>query len=201
MDGQNRTVLHSTGLQQPYGLSLDYEQSVLYWIDAGLNRIEVSGVNGSNRRVVVSGGIYSPFGLSVFRGTLYYTDEGIFSISTSGGTISTVYDSICADTLGIEVVSVERQPSGNEINIFRYFKILSNESILFLGTNPCQLSNGGCSHLCLLSSVQDAGYSCFCPEGFNLGPDAHTCSSNSMFCYTYLCVSLYNREECLYYCT
>ena len=112
MNGANRTLLHDTGLQQPYGLTLDYGQQILYWIDAGLDRIERSNIDGSNRGVVVSRGIYAPFGISVYRDTLYFTDEGVYSIPSNGGDISTVFDSICADTVGIEVVSAERQPIG-----------------------------------------------------------------------------------------
>ena len=44
-----------------------------------------------------------------------------------------------------------------------------------LGVNPCQAANGGCSHLCLLSSIQVSGYSCACPEGLNLDSDGRTC--------------------------
>ena len=115
MDGENRTVLHSTGIQQPYGLTLDYAQPVsrLYWIDARLNRIETSGVDGSNRRVIVNDYIYSPFGISVHRGTLYYTDEeAVYSVPSNGGMITTVFDSTCANSVGIEVASDEKQPTG-----------------------------------------------------------------------------------------
>ena len=41
--------------------------------------------------------------------------------------------------------------------------------------SPCSISNGKCSHLCLLSSVCLSGYSCSCPEGMLLSADQHTC--------------------------
>ena len=126
MDGENQTVLHSIGIQQPHGLTLDYAQPVskLYWIDAGLDRIETSDVDGSNRRVLVSKYIYSPLGISVHRGTLYYTDEGaVYSVPSNGGTITTVFDSTCANTVGIEVASDEKQPTG----IQRYVYVYSND--------------------------------------------------------------------------
>ena len=50
---------------------------------------------------------------------------------------------------------------------------------MLLGTNPCHVRNGGCSHLCLLSSVHEAGYSCACPDGLIIGEDSLTCSSES----------------------
>ena len=177
MNGENRTVLHDTGLQQPYGLTLEYGQQILYWIDAGLVRIERSNVDGSNRGVVVSRGIYTPFGISVYRDTLYFTDEGVYSVSINGGDVTAMFDSICADTVGIEVVSAERQPIGMwNVNLCRTNIIYD---IMLLGTNPCHVRNGGCSHLCLLSSVHEAGYSCACPDGFIIGEDPLTCSSES----------------------
>jgi len=47
MDGTSRTVLHSTGLTFPSGITLDYTSQTLYWIDAARLRIESSGVDGS----------------------------------------------------------------------------------------------------------------------------------------------------------
>lgn len=113
MDGENHTIVHDSELQQPYGLTIDYDQQVLYWIDAGRNRIERSGVDGSNRRVVISQGIFYPFGLTTFGGILYYTDEGIYTVSNNGGIAATLFDSICATTAGLEIVGAERQPTGN----------------------------------------------------------------------------------------
>ena len=34
-------------------------------------------------------------------------------------------------------------------------------------TNPCELDNGNCSHLCLLS-VDEEGFSCACPNGYKM---------------------------------
>ena len=41
--------------------------------------------------------------------------------------------------------------------------------------NPCQNTNGGCSHFCLLSSVDPRGYSCDCPEGMILDDNQLNC--------------------------
>ena len=56
---------------------------------------------------------------------------------------------------------------------------VSNVNIfyLILARNPCGLYNGGCSHLCLLSSKY--GYTCACPTGVNLLPDLQTCNTTS----------------------
>ena len=41
--------------------------------------------------------------------------------------------------------------------------------------NPCLIANGGCSHICLLSTVDPRHYSCSCPKGMILGDDSHSC--------------------------
>ena len=38
--------------------------------------------------------------------------------------------------------------------------------------NPCSSGNGGCSHLCLLSTASQ-GFSCACPDGMILDGDSN----------------------------
>ena len=55
------------------------------------------------------------------------------------------------------------------------FCYCSNAVIRFiLGYSPCQLNNGGCSHLCLLSSN---GSECTCPANLVLKEDGKNCQS------------------------
>lgn len=42
--------------------------------------------------------------------------------------------------------------------------------------HQCQVTNGGCSHLCLLSP--GGGYRCACPTHFYLAAENKTCLSN-----------------------
>ena len=51
MDGTSREVLHNTNLVWPTALTLDYDTQTLYWLDASLDKLETSHVNGSNRRL------------------------------------------------------------------------------------------------------------------------------------------------------
>ena len=44
MDGNSRTVIHSSGLSNVYGLTLDYQNQTLYWVDYSNNRIERSSM-------------------------------------------------------------------------------------------------------------------------------------------------------------
>lgn len=45
-------------------------------------------------------------------------------------------------------------------------------SIYKSGENKCEGHNGGCSHLCLRTSL---GYSCACPTGIKLEDNEHDC--------------------------
>ena len=76
MSGENRTILHDTGLYLPTALAVDYERQLLYWVDVLYNRIESSGVDGSNRRTVLTRYFRSYIsygvGLAVVDNTLYY---------------------------------------------------------------------------------------------------------------------------------
>ena len=39
--------------------------------------------------------------------------------------------------------------------------------VIFIAPNPCEPNNGGCSHLCLLSTAT-GGFTCACPDGMIL---------------------------------
>ena len=118
MDGNSRTVLHSSGLSTVYGLTLDYQNQTLYWVDYSNNRIEKSSVTGSNR-VVVRTGLRDPWGVTYHAQRLYWTDwsaDRIYSISvapSSSGTITSLTSSsFSGNPNGIHVISEERQPLG-----------------------------------------------------------------------------------------
>lgn len=49
MDGSSRSVIVSTDIYWPNGLTLDYEEQKLYWADAKLNFIHKSNLDGSHR--------------------------------------------------------------------------------------------------------------------------------------------------------
>lgn len=113
MDGKNRTVIHDTDLERPNGLTLEYTQQTLYWIDTNQNRIESSTVDGSNRRLISSDRTGSPFGITLYRDILYFTErEEVKTVPSSGGIVKIIIDNFCAKAFGIVVVSAERQPAG-----------------------------------------------------------------------------------------
>lgn len=116
MDGRNLSIIHSTDLVEPIGLTIDYVQQLLFWIDAVRDRIESSSTDGSNRRVISDEGIFHPFDITLYRDDLYFTDilTGLRKVSRHGGTVTTVIDrvNLCEEVAGIEVLSSEHQPAG-----------------------------------------------------------------------------------------
>ena len=116
MDGTSRTVLHNTSLSNPYGLTIDYENQILYWIDDGYNRIESSYVNGTGRVVLTTSSIENPYDIAYFGGNVYWTEQyyhygGILSASVDPVTVANVSFSI-SNPYGISVFSEEGQPEG-----------------------------------------------------------------------------------------
>ena len=122
MDGTSRTVLHNTNLSNPYGLTIDYENQILYWIDYSYDRIESSFVNGTGRVVLTYSSIGYPYDIAYFGGNVYWTDQsyvvtrsvnygGIYSASVDPVTVTTVRSSFY-NPYGISVFSEDGQPEG-----------------------------------------------------------------------------------------
>ena len=116
MDGTSREVLHSTNLTWPNALTLDYDNQILYWMDAWLDKLESSNADGSNRRLLSTTRIYHPFGITFYQNRVYWTDwtlNSVLSAPISHPTqVSVVMRGLVLDPMGISVVSVDRQPAG-----------------------------------------------------------------------------------------
>lgn len=115
MDGRNRSVIHNTGLVWPNGLTLDFQNQVLYWADASLDVIESSNVDGSNRMLITDYNVLHPFGLALFDGILYFTDWSGLSVKSVDpriGNVSDVLRGLNGQPFGIKAVSEQREPIG-----------------------------------------------------------------------------------------
>ncbi len=112
MDGTNRRVIHSTGLAWPNGITLDYTEQRIYWVDALLDRIEYSSYNGSNRIVLMSG-LLHPFAITLEGSLVFWTDwaqDSIFSAHKERALgVRTVREFLRERPFGIESVSPTRQ--------------------------------------------------------------------------------------------
>ena len=73
LDGSNRTTLISENIKWPNGVALDYKRRLLYWVDAGTDKIEYYNLVDKKRYKLTVGSPHA-FGISVLGDMLYWTD-------------------------------------------------------------------------------------------------------------------------------
>lgn len=145
-----RKVIINKTISWPNGLSVDYEKELIYWIDAKILHIEVMDYNGANRKAIVQSGLEYPFALTQFKNKLYWTDwktRGIYyyDMDVTGRQPKNIFTSL-TELMDVHVWDARSQP-------YR--------------SHPCEVGNGGCSHICLLAP-DPPHYTCACPIGIKL---------------------------------
>uniref|UniRef100_A0A7N6BYU7 EGF-like domain-containing protein n=1 Tax=Anabas testudineus TaxID=64144 RepID=A0A7N6BYU7_ANATE len=168
MDASSRIVIISSNLTWPNGLAIDYETKRLYWADAGMKTIEFGNFDGSDRQVLIGSQLPHPFGLTVHEDKLYWTDWQSKSIQSA--------DKLTG--LGRHTLA-ENLENLMDIHMFHRHREIVH--------NPCDVNNGGCSHLCLLAPAPK-GSSCACPTGINLQTDGKTCTPGTDNLCLFLCL-------------
>jgi low density lipoprotein receptor-related protein 5/6 len=159
-DPKTRKVLVDNDLVWPNGLTLDYENKRLYWVEAQLAYIASIDWDGFNRKTILIGdraNLPQPFAITTFAGVLYWTDWDTNAVH------------LCNQT-GNEVGKLKIRGKLSPMDI-RVFEPTRQEA----GDSPCKSRNGGCSHICL-ASPNPPRFSCKCPTGFKL-LNATTCAS------------------------
>ncbi|GFS94300.1 low-density lipoprotein receptor-related protein 4 [Nephila pilipes] len=151
MDGGNRVTIIADTLGWPNGLTIDKENAQLVWADARRHVIEACNLDGQHRRVLVSD-VPHPYGIAVTNRYIYWTDWSERSILRVNKHTGRSMVNVCA----------------NLPNLMDMHYIQLNDT----GENKCAGHNGGCSHLCLRTSL---GYSCACPTGIKLQDNNHIC--------------------------
>lgn len=171
-DESTRQVIVSDNVFWPNGLTIDYNNELIYWIDGKLKFIDVMDYNGKNRRTLLKDNLLYPYSISYIDNKLYWTDWATYEVYTINVTKNSLQKHGAetlmhgGDTLfgDIEIWDSKRQP---------YFYDDDNNN----NNNPCKNNNGNCSHLCLLSPYLP-GYTCSCPTGIKL-IDNFTCATRS----------------------
>ncbi|OWF50740.1 low-density lipoprotein receptor-related protein 6-like [Mizuhopecten yessoensis] len=164
MDGNqsSRSVIIKDDVFWPNGLTLDYDESKIYWADAKLSFIHSCDFDGQNRRVVIKDELPHPFALTLLGPTLYWTDWETRSIHScdklTGDNRKEILHEVYSP-MDIHVYSARRQPAGTR-------------------ELQCSNNNGGCSHLCLISP-HPPYYTCGCPTGVQLKDDNKTCANGA----------------------
>ncbi|XP_049327868.1 low-density lipoprotein receptor-related protein 1 isoform X3 [Astyanax mexicanus] len=167
MSGEGRRTIHKeTGNGGwPNGLTVDYLERRILWIDARSDAIYSAKYDGSGLIEVLRGHEYlsHPFAVTMYGGEVYWTDWRTNTLAKANkwtGNNVTVVQRTNTQPFDLQVYHPSRQP---------------------LAPNPCA-GNGGlgpCSHLCLINYNQT--FSCACPHLMRLSSDNHTCYESRQF--------------------
>lgn len=160
MDGNlaSRRVIISENIFCPNSVTLDIVDKRLFWIDAKLDKMEACDYNGKNRTLLLNKiFLKHPFSLTRLNDLLIWTawnDSSIYAYNYTSG--------------------------GYPVKLYHFPELMSIKGIdpayQQVKQTPCDVNNGGCSHLCLLSS-EPPGYSCACPTGIKFINET-TCANN-----------------------
>ncbi|XP_060530301.1 low-density lipoprotein receptor-related protein 6 isoform X2 [Cylas formicarius] len=157
MNGEmsTRKVIVSENIYWPNGITVDYENEKVYWVDGKLLFIKVMDYDGKNISTFLATGFEYPYAVAQFRNKLYWTDWKTMAIHFYERSVSLkpIEILLTSHPMDIKVYDRQRQP---------------------LEAHACETDNGGCSHLCLLAPDQPY-YSCACPIGIKL-VDNQTCA-------------------------
>nr|XP_032823068.1 low-density lipoprotein receptor-related protein 1-like isoform X2 [Petromyzon marinus] len=167
MSGSGRHVVYrETGAGGwPNGLTIDYLEKRLMWIDARSDAIYSVLYDGTGLIEVLRGHefISHPFAITVFGGEVYWSDwrtNTLLHANKWTGHNVTVVQRTNVQPFDLQVFHPSRQP---------------------MAENPC-VANGGrgpCSHLCLID--YDRRAACACPLLMKLAPDRRTCNEHWKF--------------------
>lgn len=146
MDGSERKDLVSSHLVYPNGLAIDYSGGRLYFVDSGTKTMESVNFDGTARRTIIDEGLTHPFGIDVYDQKVFWTDMktlNVESANKNNGKDRQILIANVSELMDVRVFHRDR-------------KTISN---------LCSVSNGDCSHMCLLNPH---GYRCACPIGVKL---------------------------------
>ncbi|MEQ2197830.1 Low-density lipoprotein receptor- protein 1B, partial [Xenoophorus captivus] len=157
MDGRGQMVIIDAEIYSPTALTIDYTNKRLYWADD--NHILFANMDGTQRRKVSYDHIQGVMALTLFEDFVYWTDGKSKSLRRAHKTTGTQ--------------AIELLNSWQAIKSIKVYHSLRQPEV---PKHQCQIANGGCSHLCLLSPGGE--HKCACPTNFYLAADNKTCLSN-----------------------
>ncbi|XP_040564168.1 low-density lipoprotein receptor-related protein 6 [Lepeophtheirus salmonis] len=161
LDGSSRSIfLNDVG--RSYGLTIDFTASLLYWSDLDGSSIAfVSLVENSDKTItrLLSDTIKQPYGLTLYKDTIYWSDwdkSTIEKANKNDGSERIILQNKLDEVMDILVIQDQNK----------------------IGTNPCAVSNGNCSDLCLfvLGKV-----TCQCPSHYETRGGNNKCLPPNSF--------------------
>lgn len=176
MAGSLKKAIIDKDLSQPSGLTIDFDEQMLYWSDAVREKIERSTLDGADREVLITATIY-PFALTVHADYIYWTDlqlRGVYRAEKhTGGNMIEIVKRLDDSPRDIAIYSKDRQKCS---------------------VNPCSISNGGCAQSC--HPGPNATAECKCDDNSKLVNEGRmcvnknvTCESNKFHCRNGKCIS------------
>ncbi|XP_059400694.1 low-density lipoprotein receptor-related protein 2-like [Carassius carassius] len=154
MDGSDRKVVVSRGLEQPVSVTVDTLTDRLYWTEEKLRCIGSATLDGENIRLLQLSEMPSPFSVAVFNDMVYWSDTHRRSVQGANkltGKNRQVLLKRPGQPFDLKVVQAVLQPNVS---------------------GPCEKL--GCSHVCLLAPGLRAV--CRCPVGLLLTSDGFSCT-------------------------
>ncbi|XP_045450693.1 low-density lipoprotein receptor-related protein 2 [Melitaea cinxia] len=176
MAGSLKKAIIDKDLSQPSGLTIDFDDNMLYWTDAVREKIERSKLDGSDREVLISATIY-PFAITVFGNYIYWTDlqlRGVYRAEKhTGANMVEMVKRLEDSPRDIHVYSTKRQKCQR---------------------NLCNINNGGCAQSC--HPAPNNSVECKCDDNTKLVNEGRmcvakniTCDPSKFFCANGKCIS------------
>ncbi|KAL8606483.1 hypothetical protein ACOMHN_037714 [Nucella lapillus] len=150
MNGLHRKTIINDLITWPNGLTIDYVDDRLYWIDAKTHQIGSSDLDGNNRRMILRGHQFlgHPFAITVFEDYVYWSDWPSESIRRYNkfqkGKVETIAQGL--DT-------------PMDVHILHPYRQIPYK-------NRCGSNNGGCQHFCLPNPDPANNFTCVCKNGY-----------------------------------
>ncbi|KAF2890884.1 hypothetical protein ILUMI_15289, partial [Ignelater luminosus] len=159
LDGKDvRILFKSPEVYWPNGITIDYINNKIYWVDAKYDYIARSDFDGNDLKKILekSDFVRHPFSISAIGNHIYWSDwhqKAIFYVDKE-------------DTKSIHQLVGDLVAMG-----LRAYESSSQE-----GTNAC--TSATCRYLCIGTPNQN--YSCLCPDGMEMMNDTCLCSEHIM---------------------
>ena len=179
MDGSYRQVILKDKVRWPNGLTVDLALDKLYWVDAKLNTIGSSNLDGSGARTVLfsTQHLRHPFSISVFSDLMYWTEWDTHAIyqanKFTGANITAITTTDSVSVTITYLVSHHTMQSQLPMVVQVYHPYRQPDY-----PNHCLPFNGHCSHFCLPAphmTTLSSRTSCRCPVQLEMDADNRTC--------------------------
>ena len=109
LDGSHRVILVNSSIAWPNGITIDFHNQKLYWVDAKLDKIEIMNLDGSSRRILLSESLPHVFGFTLLGDRLYWTDwqrRAVESVNKETGGERKIIINSLTDMMGLKAVNL-----------------------------------------------------------------------------------------------